>query len=42
MSLDFSRKILPRYASPSTDNERLLTLQARWLEDGDPGAEGIL
>ena len=42
LSLDFSRKILPRYASPSTDNERLLTLQARWLEDGDPGAEAML
>ena len=33
---------LPRFGSPSSDNERLLTYQARWLEDGDEGARSEL
>lgn len=34
LSLDFSRQLLPRFYRPANDNERLLTLQAQWLEDG--------
>ena len=35
---DFSPLRLPRFKSPSSDNERLLNLQAMWLEDGDEKA----
>ncbi|MBQ3801216.1 MAG: hypothetical protein II837_13070 [Treponema sp.] len=38
----FPRARLPRFDNPSTDNERLLTYQARWLEDGDEGARASL
>ncbi len=38
----FPRARLPRFDNPATDNERLLTYQARWLEDGDEGARASL
>ncbi len=31
----FPKRRLPRFPCPKSDNERLLTYQARWLEDGD-------
>ena len=38
----FPRARLPRFANPETDNERLLTFQARWLEDEDEAARASL
>ncbi|MBP5283525.1 MAG: hypothetical protein J6Y93_02540 [Treponema sp.] len=39
VELCFTGKVrLPRYDSPKTDNERLLTYQAEWLEDGSDAA----
>lgn len=39
---DFGPARLPRFAHPSNDNERLLNLQAEWLEDGDADARELL
>ncbi len=38
----FPRARLPRFDNPATDNEKLLTFQARWLEDGDEAARASL
>ena len=43
LEFDFDAPVrLPRYDNPSGDNELMLTLQARWLEDGDTSAESEL